>query len=177
MKLITIYFSAIVTILSCNYPEPESYLIPYKYVGKVNVIFNQKLGNPPLYENGRRLYKIPSNGILLTGFKDEEGFVDHKYYYVDTNGNKKPLKIFRYDYNKDGTVKWIINDSNEIGIFGDGTNGVYGNSKYRYQEFKVSSFRFLDSINDNVFFKKVQFYLNDNFSPDTIKSDTTRTER
>jgi hypothetical protein len=137
--------------------EPESYLIPYKYIGKVNVIFNQEHGNLPLYENGRRLYKIPSNGILLTRFKDEEGYFDHIYYYLDTTGNKKPLKIFHYDYNKDGTVKWIISDSNEIGIFGDGTTGVYGNSKYRYQEFKVSNFRLLDSINDNVFLRKFNF--------------------
>jgi len=67
-------------MLSCNNPEPETYLIPREFTGRVDVIFNRKDGSPPKYENGRRVYEIPSSGVLLTQFKDEYGLVDHRYY-------------------------------------------------------------------------------------------------
>src|SRR5882672_5664979 len=126
MKNMIIYLWLFAIVLGCKNPEPETYWIPDGFKGKVNVIFNQSNGLAIRYENGRRVYDIPSNGILLTRFKDEYGTIDHKYYYVDKNGNKKPLKIFQYEYNKDGTTKWMINDSNKVGIFLDGTTGGYG---------------------------------------------------
>ena len=67
-----------------NHPEPETYLIPKGFTGRVNVIFNQKNGAAIKYENGRRIYEIPSNGILLTQIKDEYGIINHQYYYVDS---------------------------------------------------------------------------------------------
>ncbi|HYM92580.1 MAG TPA: hypothetical protein VET23_00435 [Chitinophagaceae bacterium] len=136
---------------SCHQnPEPETYLIPQGFTGRVNVIFNRKDGAPPKYEDGRRIYEIPSNGILLTQFKDEYGFVDHRYYYVDSNGKRTILKIYQHDYNKDGTVKWKVKDPNEIGIFSDGTTGQYGNTgepkSVKWQEFFVSSYKGLDTM-------------------------------
>ncbi len=139
-----------VSLLGCKNPEPEDYLIPQGFVGRVNVIFNQKDGTLPKYENGRRVYEIPASGIFLTQFKDEYGLVDHQYYYVDSNHKRTPLKIYKYDYNKDGTVKWIVKDTNEIGIFSDGTTGQYGNSdnskSVKWQEFVLSSYTGLDTL-------------------------------
>ena len=123
----------------------ETYFIPKGFKGRVNLIFNQIKGEPPKYENGRRIYQIPANGILLTQFKDEYGIVDHQYYYIDGSGNKNPLQIFKYEYNKDGTTKWVIKDKYETGIFLDGTTGEYGKSNIKYQEFIVSDYAILDS--------------------------------
>lgn len=139
------------TLSSCNpKPEPETYLIPQGFTGRVNVIFNRKDGVPPKYENERRVYEIPANGVLLTQFKDEYGFVDHRYYYVDSNGKRTPLQIYKHDYNPDGTVKWIIKDSTEVGIFLDGTTGQYGNSdnpkSVKWQEFAVYSYNGLGKM-------------------------------
>ena len=137
-------------MLSCNNPEPETYLIPRKFTGRVSVIFNRKDGTPPKYENGRRVYEIPANGILLTQFKDEYGLVDHQYYYVDSSGRRTTLEIYKYDHNKDGTVKWIVKDPKEIGIFSDGTTGQSGNTgdprSFKWQEFFVSSYNGLDTM-------------------------------
>ena len=139
-----------VSFLSCNNPEPETYLIPQGFIGRVNVIFNQKGGAKPKYENGRRIYEIPNDGILLTQCQEEYGLIDHRYYYIGANGEKTALKIYQYDHNKDGTVKWKINNPNEIGIFNDGTTGQYGNTgsanSAKWQEFIVSSFNALDSL-------------------------------
>ena len=61
MKINIIWILAIViNTLSCqNQPEPEDYLIPEGFKGRVNVIFNQQNGVPAKYENGRRVYEIP----------------------------------------------------------------------------------------------------------------------
>jgi hypothetical protein len=50
---------------SCNQKaEPETYLIPSNFVGKVNILFSRSDGVAKIYEGNRRVYKIPSNGIL-----------------------------------------------------------------------------------------------------------------
>lgn len=137
----------LVSILSCKNHEPEDYLIPEGFRGRVNVIFNQKNGASPKYENGRRIYEIPSGGILLTRFKDEYGFVDHSFYYIGVNGKRTPLKILN--------VKMFTGDIStgnkiEVGIFLDGTTGQYGNNgdstAIKYQEVIVSSYNGLDSF-------------------------------
>ncbi len=134
-------FSLLQLITGCKQPEPETYLLPYGFKGKVNIIFNQSKGASAKYENGRRLYEIPSNGILLTQFKDEEGIVNHEYYYIDSTGKRTELKIFSDD------EKDKIKDT--VGVFRDGTVGVYGNSSdpksLSYQEFYVTNGSEIDS--------------------------------
>lgn len=118
------------------------YLIPEGFTGRVNIILNQKGGSPTKYEDGRRVYEIPSDGILLTQFTINDGFIDRKYYYVDSIGNRTDLPIYKYDHNSDGTIRWLIKDNNELGIFLDGTSGQYGNppNAVWWQEFIVSSY-------------------------------------
>lgn len=121
-------------------PEPETYLIPDGFKGKVNIIFNQPNGSPVLYENGRRVYVIPSNGILLTQFKNEDGFVNHEYYYVGSAGTREKLQIFD---NEQETKE------NSFGVFRAGTTGIYGNSSnlksLRYKEFYIVNKDSLDN--------------------------------
>lgn len=154
MKGMLLYFITLLQILilsSCNQkPEPETYLIPKGFTGRATVIFNQKEGVPAKYENDRRVYEIPANGILLTQFKDEYGFVDHQYYYVDSSGNRAALPIFKYEYNKDGTTTWIIKNQNEVGVFLDGTTGQHSEgTSAPFQLFIVSSYKGLDTIESN----------------------------
>lgn len=137
-------------IIGCKNPEPEDYLLPEGFKGRATVIFNQKEGVPTKYENGRRIYEIPANGILLTQFKDQYGIVNHHYFYIENNGKKTALPIYQYEYNKDGTTKWIVKNKNEIGIFSDGTTGQYGQSTSApFQLFTVSSYNGLDTIESN----------------------------
>ena len=60
------------------------------------------------------------------------------------------LPVFKYSHNPDGTIKWMVTDKNETGIFLDGTSGQYGNTtdstSAQYQEFIVSSYSQLDSF-------------------------------
>lgn len=142
-----------------NHTEPEIYLIPKGYVGIVNIIFNQKNGTPLKYENGKRVYEIPSNGILLTQFEAEFGKVDREFFYFDEKGKRQNLKIIQdYEINEGS-----VNNKNEIAIYNQVT-GVYGNENIPYQGFEVSSFDSLANANGyNDFRKKIKEILHYDF--------------
>lgn len=136
--------------------EPETYLIPEGFAGKVNIIFNRKEGSPVKYKDKRRIYEIPADGILLTQFTTNDGFINRKYYYKTKSEELKPLRNFENDTTK-------INKE-EVGIFLDGISGVYGNSgepsALEYQEFLVSSYNLKDSFFTDeykkIFYKKIE---------------------
>jgi hypothetical protein len=163
-----IYLIAFMQMLSSCYQkaEPETYLIPSNYTGEVNILFNQngvtekykneygrdtvfvpELGAPVKYENGRRLYKISTDGILLTQFKENDGFIDRQYYSVENNGKRTPLEIFKFEHFKQDSAGYVVSDPNKKGIFGDGTSGSYGNMHIFFQDFTVGSYNQLDSFN------------------------------
>lgn len=130
-----------------NHPEPETYLIPKGFTGRATVVFNQKNGVPKKYENGRRVYEIPVNGICLTQFNDEYGIVNHQYYYVDNVGNRIAIPLYKEDHNPDGTTTPILKDKNEVGIFLDGSTGQYDEPQVApFQMFVVSSYNAMDSF-------------------------------
>jgi hypothetical protein len=144
--------------------EPEAYIIPYRFQGIVYILFGKKNGIPVKYENNRRVYEIPNDGILKTQFTTNDGFINRIYYYLDADGRKIPLTIFHYEYQKDGTIKWIIKNNDEVGIFLDGTSGQMGNSSdsnvAKYDEFIVTSYNLLDSFRSdqyqNTMLKKLE---------------------
>ncbi len=165
--MIGIYLIAFMQLLSsCNQKaEPETYLIPSEFKGEVNILFNQdgvpvkykneygrdtvytpEIGEKTKYENGRRLYEIPSSGILLTQFKTNDGFIDRKYYSVDSTGRRMALEVFKFEHFKKDSAGYVVNDKNQKGIFGDGTSGSYGNMNIAFQDFTVCSYNELDSF-------------------------------
>jgi hypothetical protein len=154
---------------SCRFTEPELFLIPKGYSGRIDIIYNQTNGQQRQYENKRRVYNIPNNGILLTQFNDNYGSIDQEYYYVDSLGNRQPLKIFTNSVGKNSERKSNDKDSMFAGIFNQGTMGVYGNMKFAYQEFIVSSYEKIDSFNSREYFiqfdKKLSSILKDDFGP------------
>ena len=167
MKLVQIIFfiAFMQTLSSCQIAESETYLIPENFMGKVRIIFNQngktykyrdwnkkdtfytsKVGVSKSYENGRRIYKIPSDGILLTQFSENDGFYNRQYYSVDSDGKRSALKIFEFRHFKMDSAGYVVDDKNLRGIFGDGTDGSIGNEQIFYQEFVVAKYNILDKI-------------------------------
>jgi hypothetical protein len=78
-------------------PEKETYLIPKDFEGTFRVIYGEKCGINPSFENGRRILNIPDNGILIIQPKFEAGTIDHEYYLVDKKGNRKKINMI-WDY-------------------------------------------------------------------------------
>jgi hypothetical protein len=77
--------------LGCTRANKAIFLIPNHYSGEVVVIFNQKNGSSKKDKNGRRLYEIPDNGILLTKNSREKGKFNYKFYYVYSEDSKKKI--------------------------------------------------------------------------------------
>ncbi len=165
MRKLVPHLLIILVFIGCRNPEPADFLIPNGYSGRAAVVFEQKQGEEPKYENGRRIYKIPDNGILLTQFKAEHGFVDYRYFLVDSNGGKTLLPIYEYEHTKDGTVKYLVQDKEKVGIFGHGTTVAFTDpssepthiiSNQPGLEVFVSTFNGLDTVESmNRFSKRV----------------------
>ena len=96
----------IVLIYACSFlfsylnaPEKELYLIPANFEGNFRVIYGEKCGINPPFENGRRVMKIPDNGILIVQPEFKAGTVDNEYFLVDKNGRRTKLNEL-YDYSE-----------------------------------------------------------------------------
>lgn len=82
--------AALVVVLSAFFwtlgrSEPLLYKIPDGYAGPILVVLDQSDGEPRTYEDGKRVYRIPSNGVLLSQFSpDRQGSLE--YWYVDEQG-------------------------------------------------------------------------------------------
>ena len=84
----------ILLFLSCgDQAEDTITLIPEDYVGPVLIIYNQDNGAKKEYEDGKRVYRIPENGILKTQFTENYGVQYNDYFYVDSNGNREKLGL------------------------------------------------------------------------------------
>jgi hypothetical protein len=82
-------------------PEPETFLIPTNFQGTFKVIYGEECGIMPPTENGRRILKIPANGILIIQPEFESGIIDHEYYFIDEDG--KRTRIEQYENYSNGT--------------------------------------------------------------------------
>ena len=145
----TFLLGFVVLLLGCvERAEPETFLIEKGYLGKINVVFNQPNGQAEKYEDGRRIYEIPSSGILMTRFKDNYGVMDQQYFYVDPRGRREALKTLDVThFNEAWTTTKSQNEPSrdEVAVFFAARVGVYGNSQnpssLKFQEFYVSSYR------------------------------------
>jgi hypothetical protein len=62
--------------------DDEVFILPDGYRGVVFILYNQPNGNPVKYELEKRVYEIPSNGILKTQFSFNVGWHHFgKYFY------------------------------------------------------------------------------------------------
>lgn len=130
-----------------NTKSPEVFLIPQNFKGKVSIIYNLKCA-PEIKENdGKIIYQIPNDGILLISNNLNDGFINQKYFFVDDIGNKTEIpQMDNRDFNEEWTIEKNLNEPSrqKIGIFGWGTLGNYAESatttNYYYQEFYVGNY-------------------------------------
>ena len=87
------YFVILICVCSCAQQKAEDTvrLIPEGYIGSVLVIFNQENGEPKEYEEGKRIYRIPENGVLKTQFEPNYGMQNHQFFYVDKKRSRTEI--------------------------------------------------------------------------------------
>lgn len=124
-----------------NTTEPETFLIPNGYRGKIRVIFNQKCGQPIKYEAKSRLYKIPNDGILMTQFKAEQGFINQEFYIIENGKRRKIEQLMAQAFNEEWTLEKNKREPprNKVSIFEAGRTYSDGSSEFyicTYNQFK-----------------------------------------
>jgi len=72
----------------------ETFLIPSGYRGEIVVFFDEPCGKQVVSENGRRIYEIDKDGILITQFVKRRGLLDQEFFYVEENGIRNQLPYF-----------------------------------------------------------------------------------
>jgi len=90
------------TLYQLNKGEPETFLVSENFRGDFVVFYGESCGQEKVYENGRRIHRIPSDGILITRFEETKGFLDEKLYFVASNGSRtkipqKELRDFNFE--------------------------------------------------------------------------------
>lgn len=136
--------------------ESETYLIPDNFRGYFVIWFEESCGSEAKYENGRRIYKIPEDGILITQFTREPGIIDDEFYLIDTQNNKTPLpKLDGRDFNFNGRLTKTDNEPprDKLAAFHSNFNTVLGKTRTytvaTYQEsIDIFNDKYVDSFRD-----------------------------
>ena len=87
--------NSIIYVLGLSYKRAGNNYCPRDYTGYIIVIFNQEDGKPVKYEGKKRVYEIPSDGILKTQFNINDGWGDYPIFYYESIApeNKLPSNI------------------------------------------------------------------------------------
>ncbi len=79
---------------------PETFLLTENFKGFFYIVYNETYGQDTAFEQNRRIYKIPSTGILFTKLKNdwrsikfENGVINQQFYFIADNGQKKKIRV------------------------------------------------------------------------------------
>ena len=81
-------------------PAKGTYLIPSTFQGRFRIIYGEKCGTNPKIENGRRIFEIPVNGLLIVQSEFQSGTIDNEYYLVDKDSRIRINEIWDYERRK-----------------------------------------------------------------------------
>lgn len=85
--------------------DDEIYLMPKDFTGIVIIRYNVPNGADMIYEKGKRIYNIPSSGILETKFSPNEGWSNPPQYYYLDGVNRLPITKYKVYSFEVGTAK------------------------------------------------------------------------
>lgn len=131
--------------LASKHMTPETFLIPKDFRGQITLIYNEPCGQTVPKVDGRLIYKIPDNGVMILTNKFETGIIDQEYYFVDNNWNKieKIPELIQQDFNEDYTLEKNRNEPprNQVGIFllGTASGSSAMNENYEFHMMAVTS--------------------------------------
>ena len=107
LSISLVYFNACETDRT-----PETFLLPQNFKGYFYIVYNQTNGQDKMFEQNRRLYSIPTTGILFTKFKAdwgsikfENGIINQQFYFVDNIRMRVKIKVLDTgDFNNQATT-------------------------------------------------------------------------
>lgn len=132
-RILTIPVTVVVVLLAMNIgslmlKQPsgstkETFLIPADFKGEFRIVYGEKGGVKPKMEDGRRIYQIPENGVLVVQPQYKNETIDHEYYLVDKSGKRSEINMIREYKNRQaeapGVLFWgssILQDTAKISL-------------------------------------------------------------
>ena len=113
--------------------SPELYLIPDDFRGEFVVYFDEPCGSTPIYDGKSRIFRVPSNGVLITQASESHGYLNHRFESIDSDGNRKILPEFRRQNFETEQKEWNMYGTNPAGELTRDTVGAfwsYGTETY-----------------------------------------------
>jgi len=167
--------------ISCGNADPAVYFIPKKFEGVFSVVYSQRKGNPKEYQYGRRVYRIPSNGILLTQFGFQGGnrqdlFLVKTNDGYDTLKDFLPKRTFAHSQYKIGSN--LTTDTSELAVnfrqvityypkFFDSDQAHHLDSSFKYELITIGKASRLSDDSLKGFAKRLEKFLRDSLKIDS----------
>ena len=103
MKKLFLIFLILLVTCSCDKGEDKIFILPENYVGHVIILYNQSDGLEKKYEGNKRVYEIPTSGVLKTKFVADYGWTEFpEFYYGKIQDDRKiPLIVEAEDFSED----------------------------------------------------------------------------
>gem|GEM_PF-801820 len=140
-------------------PEKELYLIPADFRGTFRVIYGQPCGSSPSYEQGRRVLRVPADGLLLIQPPIETGWIDNEYYLVDKAGRRQKIAELQYYPEKKPAMPSVLLRS--TGTFGgampNGSTSFESPLALHYADFQVFNRDTASSLAESTFRQEQAF--------------------
>lgn len=136
---------------------PETFLIPENFRGKITLYYGEPYGQELQKENGRLIYHIPTNGVMIVKNPFETGIINEEYYFVDLKGKiiKKIDLLVQQDFNENYTTEKNKHEPprNKVAVFlgGTGSSGIINGvdkEHYKFHELYVDSWDSLRVYNE-----------------------------
>lgn len=147
-----------------NKAEAETFLIPGRYRGEIVVFYDETCGQDTLIEKGRRIYQLSKDGVLITKFKKNRGYLDQKFYLVDENENRTEIPNFLRQTFETEKKEWADFHSTPVEEFTKETVGAfhsYGAETYLFSPksfgFIISDYRYFDMDSKDISLERKQF--------------------
>lgn len=95
--------------------EKKTYLIPQGFHGRITVLHGEAGGIIPEFKSGRRVLRIPDNGILIIQPDLKNGMVDNEYYFLDQNGTRERIQTIHGNDVSSKGIKLVVTGSGSDG--------------------------------------------------------------
>lgn len=176
-RIIGLLFIAIVPG-SCRHAKPATYYIPKNYEGVFALVYDQPTGTDSVHD-GRSVFIIPENGILMTKAHFQDGWLDDVFLLntdsgyiilknylptMDTTGkkfDKTYYEVYSNNANKP-LVNFRQNAQPTYNLF-DSTGNKTGSCTFQYELITVGRASVLSDSLGKIFIAKLENYLKSNY--------------
>lgn len=120
--------------------SPEIILIPFDYRGEFVILYGQPCGEALPNENGARVYRVPTSGVLITRAEENRGYINRRFFLTGDSGSRIEIPAFKWQKFDTESKYW---DASKFGELRRDTVGVFWPYGRRTYEVSRNSFGYI----------------------------------